>query len=122
MVEHFRQEDTSTLEPVQMQSVLSDRGQASQASSQKWVRDSNIPSEVRISHGTIDDNRLKRLSQIVDTVNRSIWVDIITWIVAVLIGVGVGFAFLKVFFPDLVNPRPIRHEQVGSLDVRAFEE
>ncbi|MDC0357514.1 serine/threonine protein kinase [Oligoflexia bacterium] len=118
ITQHYPRDDATVFEPMQMQSVLSKGSKDFQG----WPRGQELPSEVRISHGTIDDNRLVRLSQLVETVNRSIWVDIITWIVAVLIGVGVGFAFLKVFFPDLVNPRASHHERIERVDVSAFEE
>ncbi|MCB0329233.1 MAG: protein kinase [Bdellovibrionales bacterium] len=93
----------------QMQSVLSGR------------RDSWTPNqprmhsrEVRVGHGALDDQRIRRLSQSVHTVNRSLWIDILTWIVAVVIGIGVGFFFIKVFFPELLA-RPV--DRVGSLIV-----
>ncbi len=51
----------------------------------------------------IDDQRIRRLSQAVHTVNRSLWVDLLVWFMAVLIGVGVGFFFLQVFFPEALR-------------------
>lgn len=61
--------------------------------------------EVSISRGGIDEERIKSLSEFVDNVNRSVWVDAVTLIVAVLIGVGVGFAVLRLYFPDIVDTR-----------------
>ncbi|MCI5065441.1 serine/threonine protein kinase [bacterium] len=58
--------------------------------------------QVHVGQAALDDQRIRRLSQSVHTVNRSLWVDIITWIVAVAIGIGVGFFFIKVFFPELL--------------------
>lgn len=57
---------------------------------------------VSISRGGIDDRRIRRLSEVVQPVSRSLWLDVATWIIAVLIGVGVGFFFLKIFFPELL--------------------
>lgn len=67
--------------------------------------DSPNAEEVSISRGGIDEERIKSLSEFVDNVNRSVWVDAVTLIVAVLIGVGVGFAVLRMYFPDLVETK-----------------
>lgn len=107
-------EEETVHEPVRMEPMLTYKDMVSEG----WNSVSSTQ-EVRIGAGRIDDNRLKRLSQIVDKVNRSIWIDVVTLVVAVLIGVGVGFAFLQVFFPELLSnkPTPIR-----TLDVRALSE
>jgi len=69
-------------------------------------RDWDTPGEeVSMSRGGIDEERIKSLSEFVDNVNRSVWVDAVTLIVAVLIGVGVGFAVLRMYFPDLVETK-----------------
>jgi serine/threonine protein kinase len=110
---HYGNEETGN-ESVQMEPMLAYKDMVSEG----WNSVTSTH-EVRIGGGRIDDNRLKRLSQIVDKVNRSIWIDVVTLVVAVLIGVGVGFAFLRVFFPDLLShkPTPIR-----TLDVKALSE
>jgi len=97
-------EGSTVTEPMQMQSVLGRRDNDLKG----WEENerqpaAEMPQEVSLSRGAIDDNRLRRLSQLVETVNRSIWVDIVVWVMAVLIGVGVGFVFLKLCFPDLVG-------------------
>ncbi|MBN8548662.1 MAG: serine/threonine protein kinase [Deltaproteobacteria bacterium] len=101
-------------EPVRMERMLAYKDMVSEG----WNSVTSTQ-EVNISHGRIDDNRLKRLSQIVDKVNRSIWIDVVTLVVAVLIGVGVGFAFLKLFFPDLLSHKP---PAIRTLDVKALSE
>jgi serine/threonine protein kinase len=59
--------------------------------------------EVSLASGGIDNSRVRGLStKLVDkAVTRSIWFDVITLLVAVLIGVGCGFFLLKAFFPKL---------------------
>lgn len=101
-------------EPVRMERMLAYKDMVSEG----WNSVTSTQ-EVRIAGGRIDDNRLKRLSQIVDKVNRSIWIDVVTLVVAVLIGVGVGFAFLRVFFPDLLSHKP---PAIRTLDVKALSE
>lgn len=70
--------------------------------------------------GMLDQDRMARLTQLVDRVNRSIWIDVVTLVVAVLIGVGVGFAFLKVFFPELLSQRS--SQPTKSFDIRALSD
>lgn len=89
--------DSDSYDSGQMQSVLSSR----QIRSGNW-QGAGSDRSVQLGAGAIDGQRVQRLSHLVETVNRSIWVDIVTWLVAVLIGVGVGFAFLKVFFPEMI--------------------
>ncbi len=60
--------------------------------------------DVLISHGGLNSDRIKRLSQAVHKAERSIWVDVITWVIAVVFGVGLGFVFLQTFFPELIQP------------------
>lgn len=107
-------EEETVHEPVRMERVLAYKDMVSEG----WNSVSSTQ-EVRIAGGRIDDNRLKRLSQIVDKVNRSIWIDVVTLVVAVLIGVGVGFAFLRVFFPELLSHKPTA---IRTLDVKALSE
>lgn len=107
-------EDETVHEPVRMERMLAYKDMVSEG----WNSVTSTQ-EVRIAGGRIDDNRLKRLSQIVDKVNRSIWIDVVTLVVAVLIGVGVGFAFLRVFFPDLLSHKP---QAIRLLDVKALSE
>lgn len=76
--------------------------------------------EIRARMGTGGENRLKRLSTLADKVNRSIWVDIVTLVVAVLIGIGVGFAFLRVFFPELLSHKST--SSTKSFDIRALSD
>ena len=67
-----------------------------------WDRQIN-PSDLPLSSGGIDSERIRKLSHVVERVNRSIWVDIVTLLVAILIGIGVGFAVLKFAAPHLLG-------------------
>lgn len=91
----------SYAEPQRLQSVLGRSNAGSLAHQQRFKGQAR---SVSVDRGGIDTDRMQRLSELVETVNRSIWIDILTWVVAVIIGVGVGFAFIKLFFPYLVNP------------------
>ena len=37
-----------------------------------------------------------------EKVERSIWFDLVVLVLAVVLGVGVGFGVLKIFFPELL--------------------
>lgn len=102
-------ERTSNAEsgPEKLQSVLS--------RFTSW-EDNSAGREVFISHSGIDGQRLQRLSQAVTRVDRALWVDILTWTLALLLGVGVGFAFLRVFFPELLDRS---HAEAYQLEHRA---
>lgn len=89
----------TAFETDRMQSVLG--SQSSVPAS--WEDGEPSARQIHVARSGIDERRIQRLSQVVHTVNRSLWVDVLTWVVAVLIGVGVGFAFLKVFFPELID-------------------
>lgn len=71
-------------------------------------------SGVRMRVG-IDQKRVQRLSSFVDAVNRSAWLDAVTLLVAVLIAVGLAFAFLKVFYPEALGANSI--PQYGEVRV-----
>ena len=66
-----------------------------------------LPPEIGVASGSIDSTRMRKLTELADRVNRSIWLDVITLVVAVFIGVGVGFGVLKVFFPELLTQSPV---------------
>ena len=59
--------------------------------------------QVIVNSASIDNSRLRRLSQIAEKVEPSLWLEVLTLIVAIMIGVGVGFFFVKLFFPELVG-------------------
>jgi len=92
-------------QPERMQSVLVRGGML-----QDWGGEEQSSREVFLSHGSIDGQRIQRLSQAVKQVDRTLWVDLLYWGVALVLGVGVGFAFLKVFFPDLLDARAAQVE------------
>ena len=61
------------------------------------------PRTVRIGESSIDEHRMQRLSQLARTQVRSLWMDLLTIVVAVLIGIGIGVVILGVWFPDLIE-------------------
>lgn len=99
--EHGDGLDGTQHEPVRMESVLG----YSNLIADTWNRPIS-PSDLRIESRAIDANKLQRLSRQVSMVGRSVWVDVITALVAVLIGIGVGFAVLKMFAPHLFGGAP----------------
>ena len=70
------------------------------------------PASVVVPRAGIDNNRIRKLSQLSEQAAPSIWVDIVFLIAAALIGIGVGFAALKIFFPEVV-----RQTSESSVDV-----
>jgi len=58
---------------------------------------------VNVMSGGIDNDRLRNLSQLVDNVQRSIWVDVLLLLVTFLLTIGVAFAFYRIFSPDVVT-------------------
>jgi len=105
------QEDEDQAQPERMQSVLG-RG----AMLQDWdAKDASR--EIVLSHGAIDGQRIQRLSQAVKRVDRTLWVDLLYWGLALVLGVGVGFAFLKVFFPDLLDARAASVKEATRVEV-----
>lgn len=88
-------------EPIRMERVLAYKDMVSGS----WDA-SPLPSEVSISSGGLDEQRIRRLSRMAETVHTSIWVDIVISVVAIFIGVGVGFALLRMVFPGMGQGTP----------------
>lgn len=61
--------------------------------------------DVKIGGGSLDEERMQRLAQLAATNVRSLWLDMITIIFAVLVGIGIGCVILKVWFPDLLKSK-----------------
>jgi len=102
-------------EPVRMESVLG----YSNLITDTWNRPVSA-GDLRLGASAVDTGKLQRLSRQVNMVGRSVWVDILTGLVAMLIGIGVGFAVLKIFAPHLLGRLPAAP---GSVDISAsFEE
>lgn len=60
-------------------------------------------SEVSLSDpDSVDESRVRRLRSLVDRVERSLWIEILTLATAILIGVGVGFFVVKELFPGIL--------------------
>jgi serine/threonine protein kinase len=89
--------EETVYKPNRMESVLGYKDMVSGS----WNGDSEA-THVIMNSISLNDNRVRRLSQIVDKVERSVWVEVLTLVFAIMIGVGVGFAFVRMFFPDLV--------------------
>ncbi len=104
-------ENNSTLErePVRLESVLTYSDMIT-----KGIGSTH--SEITLNRGNIDQHRLRTLNQMADNFNRSVWVDMLTWVVAVLIGVGVGFAVLSVLFPNLIRDRSMESVILDARD------
>ncbi len=90
-------EDDTIQEPIKMERVLAYQDMVSEG----WTETKPIPARpVHLGQGAIDGVRLRNLSEVVDRMNRSIWVDVLTLVLIVLVGVGVGFTLLRIFVPD----------------------
>lgn len=90
-------EDDTLQEPIRMERVLAYQDMVSEG----WTETKPIPARpVTVGRGGIDDVRLRNLSEVVDRMNRSIWVDVLTLVLIVLVGVGVGFTLLRIFIPE----------------------
>jgi serine/threonine protein kinase len=91
-------EEDTLHEPIKMERVLAYQDLVSEG----WTETKPIPARpVTVGRVGIDDVRLRTLSEVVDRMNRSIWVDVLTLVLIVLVGVGVGFTLLKIFIPDI---------------------
>jgi len=86
-------------EPIRMEAMLS----SPNVITDTWDREVRISPVVKIPSGGITSDRMRKLSQELDQGSRSLWVDIITLLVAIVIGIGVGFALLKIFAPQLLS-------------------
>jgi serine/threonine protein kinase len=86
-----------------MESVLQQRS--------SWDRS---PREVRIGGGALDEQRMKRLSHLAHSQVRSLWVDLLTIIIAVVIGIGIGVVILSVWFPELIETRGLFIDMLGE--------
>ena len=64
-------------------------------------RTSKKNSKSRI-HG---EDKSEQLSEIINEANSSVILDALTLFVAVLVGIGVGFTVLKLYFPEIVSDR-----------------
>jgi hypothetical protein len=85
-------------EPMRMERILS----SAEGSPMGFSGPAN---SISMTGGGLDERRLRRLSAQVEVTRSTFWIELITLVVAVLIGVGVGFAFLKLFVPDLFQHR-----------------
>ncbi len=61
------------------------------------------PAPVLGSSLNLDVNRMQRLSQIAQGVERSIWMDVATFVIIIIIGLGLGVFVLKAFFPEFLG-------------------
>lgn len=84
-------------QPVRMEPLLDHKALASDG----WGRGGPLAVKpVTLGNGAIDDVRLRRLSEVVDRMNRSIWLDVVTLVLIVVIGVAAGYLLLHVLLPD----------------------
>lgn len=71
---------------------------------QAWNKKVNAR-DVRIGGGSLDEERMQRLAQLAATNVRSLWLDMITIVFAVMVGIAIGCVILKVWFPDLLKSK-----------------
>jgi hypothetical protein len=86
-------------EPIRMEPMLS----SPNVITDTWDREVRVSPVVKIPSGGITSDRMRKLSQELDQGSRSLWVDVVTLLVAIVIGIGVGFALLKIFAPQLLS-------------------
>ncbi|MCB0338490.1 MAG: hypothetical protein KDD53_02750, partial [Bdellovibrionales bacterium] len=73
---------------------------------------------IRVGEGGLDRGRIRTLSQSFGDIDRSRWVDVVLLVAAVLIGLGVGFAMLKIHSPDFFSNRSPAAE---DYDIKIFD-
>lgn len=66
-----------------------------------WDDDSFGPA-IQIAGGALSHNRLQRLSKVVQRNHRSLALDLLTLVFAIILGAGLGVAALNLFWPDLL--------------------
>ncbi|MCB0311229.1 MAG: serine/threonine protein kinase [Bdellovibrionales bacterium] len=103
-------EEDTIHEPVQMEQVLS----TSIAQQDHWATQREVPLEVHLTSGGLDQQRMQRLSQLAENVNRSIWLDVVTSLVAVIIGVGVGVTLLRLYDPNMFSSSDTGQEYIDE--------
>lgn len=103
------QDGNASGEPVKMERMLTYKDLVLSG----W-EESPVPSEVNISRSGIDENRIRKLSELVDSVNQSWWMDVVLWIVAAVIAVGVSFSLLMFFAPELIDGKPATQDVVSG--------
>lgn len=59
--------------------------------------------EIKIDGGLLDEQRMERLSRLAQSQVRSIWIDLLTIGVAVVIGIAIGVVVLHLWFPELLD-------------------
>lgn len=67
-----------------------------------WEDEQSTPA-IQIEGGALNQNRLQRLSQSVQCKHRSFMLDGLTLLFAIIIGVGLGVAALRLIWPDLLS-------------------
>ncbi len=68
-----------------------------------WAAPRSRRQDIRIEPTV--ENRFQRLSGMRDSGTRSLIIDVVTLVVAVVLGVGLGFMVLRSLFPDLLSSR-----------------
>lgn len=94
------QEVETLHEPVRMERVLAYTDLVTNSYSS-----STVPTEVKVSSGGLDPQSIRRLAKLAEGESRTFWFEVFTLVLAVLVGVLVGFVFLRVLVPDLMPMR-----------------
>lgn len=94
----FEREEDTIFQPEKMEQMLSrSRGAAEKDQD-------GTPTAVSLGGGgVIDHDRMRRLSMYAEREKQSSFLDYVTIVAAVVIGLGVGFAIVKFFFPQLLS-------------------
>lgn len=77
---------------------------------EEWIQPKKRSDGVKIAQS--DASRTQRFSEMQDEGSRSLVFDLVTLVVAVFIGVGLGFVVLRSLFPDLLSKQSDRSVQI----------
>ena len=77
---------------------------------EEWIQSKKRSEGVKIAES--QPNRTQRFNELQDESSRSLVIDLVTLVFAVLIGVGLGFVVLRTLFPDLLSKQNDHSVQV----------
>jgi serine/threonine protein kinase len=115
---HVSSDQWAISQPVPGRGGSEDKGPSEQTSSrprrdtptEDWIQPKRRSEGIKITQS--EPNRTQRLNELQDEGSRSLVIDLITLVFAVLIGVGLGFVVLRSLFPDLLNKQNEQSVQV----------
>jgi serine/threonine protein kinase len=115
---HASSDQWAISQPITGRGGSEDKGPSEQTSSrprrdtptEDWIQPKRRSEGIKITQS--EPNRTQRLNELQDEGSRSLVIDLITLVFAVLIGVGLGFVVLRSLFPDLLNKQNEQSVQV----------